>query len=554
MLPVLPFSLPGFLVDTVHTGETTLIVEAHAVRPSAQCPRCQQSATRIHSRYMRSPHDLPVSEQRVQLRLHVRRCFCDHPTCPQRTFAERLPDLVPVRAHRTVRLTHALQVLGFALGGRAGTPVAAALHMPVSRQTLLRVVRATSPAPATTPRVLGVDDFALRKGRVYGTLLVDLERRCPVDLLPDRSAATLALWLRSHAGVEIIARDRSTEYARGANDGAPHARHVVDRWPVLVNLREALERLLNRVHGRMCSLPASAVLTDLLTTRKQQVARPLRQPSPKAVLARQARRARRYDRYEQARALHAQGVPIRHIAHRLAISWTTARNFAYAETFPERAQAKPRSSQLDGYVPYLLQRWADGCTNASQLWRELQAQGYGGTRKQVARWVQQQRIVPAPATPTKALRSYAGTGDSPTSNVGTPMTVTLPSPRELVWVLLRDPQQLEVTDRAMLDHLRCEAVVAQAHDLAQSFLALVRQRCPEQLDGWIHACAAEGAPELQNFAIGLRREEAAIRAALSTPWSTGPVEGHITRLKCIKRQMYGRANFDLLRLRVLHAA
>ncbi len=165
----------------------------------------------------------------------------------------------------------------------------------------MRVVRAPSLAPGTTPRVLGGADVARRKGRVYGTLLVDLERRCPVDLLPDRSAAPLARWLRSHTDVDIIARDRSTEYARGASEGAPHAQHVVDRWHVLVNLREALERLLNRVHGHRCSLPASA-LTDLRTTRKQQVARPLRHPSANAVLARQARRMRRYERYAQARA------------------------------------------------------------------------------------------------------------------------------------------------------------------------------------------------------------------------------------------------------------
>lgn len=205
---------------------------------------------RVYNTSTRKPRDVPVSTQQVRLLLHLRRFFCDAPACLQQTFAARLPELLPVRAQRTVRLTRSLSVLGFALGSRAGARTAYKLSLPTSCHTLLRLVRQT-PAPAATPRVLGVDDFALRKGRVYGSILVDLEQHRPIDLLPDRRAETLEAWLHAHPSVEVIARDRSTEYARGATAGAPAALQVADRWHILKNYREAIERFAALADGTL---------------------------------------------------------------------------------------------------------------------------------------------------------------------------------------------------------------------------------------------------------------------------------------------------------------
>ena len=546
---MVPFTLPGFGVDAVHSVDQTLIVEAHALQTMARCPDCQQLSARVHSRAIRIPRDLPVLEQRIRLRLLVRRFFCLAPNCSRRTFTEQVPELLPPRAQRTSRFTQSLRDVTLSLGGRPAARLATRLRLPSSRSTCIRLLRATPAPDITTPKVLGVDDFALRKGRVYGSILVDLTAGRPIDLLPDRTADTFAAWLKEHPGVEVIVRDRSTEYARGASEGAPNARQVVDRWHLLVNLREALERLLTRRHAHLCGLPASEELIQQLTEQRQQLPRPLRQPSDKEVEVRQARRAQRYARYQEVRALHAIGLPISQIAERLTISWTTARNFAYAETFPERAATKPRASQIDLFAPYLEKRWVAGCTNASQLWREVVVQGYTGSRKQVARWAEHQRTTLATTSPTKARPAR------PEPELRGPGASTrLPSPRALVWLLLHEPNMLDDIDKLVLAHLCIDPIVAEAHGLAQTFRKMVRQHQPKQFDTWLERCTGAAATELQNFAVGIKREEAAIRAALSEPWSTGPVEGQITRLKSIKRQMYGRASLDVLRVRVLNAA
>jgi transposase len=418
--------------------------------------------------------------------------------------------------------------------------------MRASPDTLLRVIRAAALPGRETPTVLGVDDFALRRGRKYGTILIDLARRCRVDVLPDRTAETLAAWLEAHPGVEVISRDRGGAYAQGAREGAPEAVQVADRFHVLANLREALERLVARRHRALRE--AADALTERAAgeTAKQEeppVPEPVPEPTTRHERRAQERRARRVARYEEVRRLRAQGLSLRAIADRVGLNRQTVQRFVHAESFPERAKRAPYPSIADPYDDYLRRRWEEGCHNATQLWRELRAMGFTGSRsglsERLARW----RTV-------AARRPAGGSPPSPP-----PPGIRPRSPRQASWLLVRPPEELEAEDRAYLEELtRLCPQVAAAQPLAREFGRLVRERDQPALDRWLEAVDKSDVPELQSFAAGLRRDRQAVEQMLLTDWSNGQCEGQINRAKLLKRQMYGRAKFDLLRQRILRAA
>ncbi len=535
--PLLPFTLPGFDVGLIETSDTLLQVDASSHARSACCPDCDRRSARIHSRYWRSLRDLPVSERTVRLRLQIPRFFCDTPTCPRRTFAERLPDLAPVRAQRTTRLTHTLRTLGVALGGEAGARLAGHVRMPTSGDTLVRIMR-TSPAPVRPiPRVLGVDDFAFRKGRTYGTLLVDLEQRCPVDLLPDRTAGTLTTWLQQHPGVEIIARDRALDYVRGATAGAPDAIQVADRFHLLCNMRETVERYFIRVRPalrRSLAPPTPSDAPDVLPSEEARTVQRRYQPSLGVRQLQAVRHAERAERYGHIKQRFAQGVSMRQIAHETGLCTTTISRWLRTDALPPERRGYRATGKIDPFVPYLYSRLADGCTNQSRLWRELREQGFTGTRSLMGKWVR-----------------LHGHDSRRGQHAGVPK---LPSAKHLSWLVVQPDAEQTADNQAVWEQLKDHADLTKVHAIAQQFVALVRQRHAEPLDTWFSAARASGVQELRTFAEVLHRDYAAVKAALTLPWSTGPVEGQINRLKFIKRSAYGRMKVDLLRQRVLHAA
>jgi transposase len=340
--------IAGLKLEQIKVEHHYISMTMNMVSPTARCPLCARSANRVHSHYTRTVADLPWGSFIVRLRLHIRKFFCLFSGCPRRIFAERLPELVVPYARRTIRQGEIVRVVGLAVGARAGSRLAKRLQLLVSPSTLLRLLRQTPQPTYATPRVLGVDDFARRKGTTYGTILVDLEKHCPIEMLPTRSAEALAVWLRKHPGIEIITRDRSTEYTRGITEGAPNAVQVADKFHILCNLRDALERVLDHNRAKLggISLPretrevdGSIALTgtgtgtgtetggergvpvhqaERLLNQHQELHQPA-QRSFSELLAHQEHRHRRRQNYEQVHKLYAEGVDIRAIGNQLGI-------------------------------------------------------------------------------------------------------------------------------------------------------------------------------------------------------------------------------------------
>ena len=491
--------------------------------------------------------DLPGGPWRVVLRLHVRKFFCANGRCTRRILTERLAPLVAPWARRTQRRTQWLVHIAVALAGTAGARLCRGLGLAVRRNTLLRLLRRQPLPDVATSQVLGVDDWAFRKGRSYGTIRIDLERRRARALLPDREAKTVALWLPAHPGVGVITRDRSRAYADGARQGAPDAIQVADRFHLLQNLAEARDPVFHA--------PGHAIEAVNEARRQAPVTPPdgtLAVPPPalprKVQELAHQRQARRLALHQQIWAFHQQGWPAWAIAQQLGIGKNTVFRYLRTETLPARKRRTDRGrSLLTPYTPDLLERWNAGCRDALRLFRELQPRGYPGSYVTVARYAQRLRQAQG-QTPRQRRPRH------PLPLVTAPPHRAL-TPRRATWLVLRRPEQRTPEEEHLLAQLTAQdAQLAEAIALAQDFAQLVRQRQPAQLDPWLARAAESPLAPLQRFAKGLRDDDDAVRAGVTLPWSNGPVEGPSNRLKTLKRQMFGRASLDLLQRRFLLAA
>jgi transposase len=543
----------GLRLRQVVVDDINVTVVATPKRTTGICPDCHRHSTRIHSRYERGLVDLPWGTRQVHLRLRVRRFRCVNRRCNRRIFVERLPRLAAAYARRTGAQRAALEEFGFAAGGSAGARLANRCGILGSRATILRFLH-SSPLPTVeTPRVLGVDDWSSRRGRTYGTILIDLERHRVVDLLEQRTSDVLASWLGEHPGVDIIARDRGGAYADGARQGAPNAVQVADRFHLIANAGDALERVLVRKHQ---ALRAAAATIDRENAARDSARTDLSAATltapPRLTKHQQDssdRRARRQARYDDVVGLFTQGMGIRAIGRELRLSRKTVARYLHAGSFPEHAPQRPRPSILAPYESYLRERWTAGCHNARVLWEEIQAQGFPGAASLVRVFVASWRT--RPGRRGKSARGAVTTGDTFPPRRQTRVR----SPKQARWLLLRPVDRLTSDERRYREVLLTECPdVAITRALVEAFGRLVRERNLPALAPWLDRAKANGLPELGEFAAGIGRDKAAVQAALSSAWSNGQTEGQINRLKFLKRQMYGRASFALLKRRVLRAA
>ena len=513
-------------VDSVSTTAETVVLHLATAAPFVSCSLCGKSSSRIHSYYRRILTDLPWSRVIVRIHLRTRKFFCDNPDCLRRVFTEPLPELAARYARKTLRLAEALQQLVYLVGGEMGTRLARLLGLRVSPAGLLKQFKkATGQGQAqATPRVLGIADFAFRKGYRYGTLLIDLENGRPIDLLPDREAETVQNWLTEHPGIQIISRDRSQGYASAIRQAAPKAMAVADRFHIMKNLMEALEKQVAREY------PA---IRQRLAPRTARIPDQGDIPLPRWQERRsQQSRKRRLEKWQRVHELTGQGYTQGEIAARTGICERTIRRYLRAPTFPERSAYPCPDGKLTTFHDYLVRRWQEGCQNALQLWRELKQQGFTGGATIVREYVRFWRLPEMAPTIGETRRS-------------------VPSVRYLAWLLLPKKQRTEEQNRLRQTLLEAFPTLDQSQQLVEAFRRILRSGSVGQLSSWLEKTASSGLTDFVTFVRGVEADRPAVEAAVTESWSNGPTEGHVNRLKFIKRQGYGRAKFDLLKARTL---
>jgi transposase len=434
----------------------------------AICPQCQHRSPRVASRYVRNVADLPWRQLPMVLRLEVRRFFCDQADCPRKVFAEQFPQIARKHGRRTVDQEKRLAQIGLACGGQAGARLAQAALIPASGDTVLRCLRRhmTTPPDVFSPRIVGIDDFAFRKGCRYGTLLVDHESGRVLDLLDQRSSESTAAMLARYPDVQIVTRDRSDLYANGISAALPQAIQVADRFHLHLNLDAAVERLLGGHRAEIARATQTAATIDAPPATEAPPP-PTTEPKPQVPAAMLAR-------YQQTMELRKQGRDIRAIRKETKLNLRTIMKYLRLAGLPPRLVRKSR-------------------------------------RKRAARIC----------------------------------------PRRLSVLLLHEKARRKAGEQKIIEQLCQQSPsVSQSIDLARQCSTILQERDSGKLLEWIEQAKGPQVPkELQNYAKGLELEWSSIKPAMDLPWSNARAEGHVNRIKLIKRSMYGRGNIDLLRLR-----
>ena len=504
----------GFVVDDATSDEAGALIMVRAMAVVNACPGCGTQSGRVHSRYRRHLADLPIAGRPVRVVVLARRFYCNAVLCGRRVFTERFDaDVLAPWARRTARLDHIVHHLGLALGGRPAASFARRLMMPVSKDTLLRVVRRRGSPRFVPPTVIGIDDWAWRRNQRYGTLICDLVRRRTIALLPDREPATAEAWLSGQPQITLIARDRGGGYALAAAKALPEATQVADRWHLMENASRAfLDAVRKSMRQIRAAIGAATINPSLLTSAERiQYEGYLRREEDNATIV----------------GLANEGFSIREIVRRTGHSRGLIRKILRGQ----RSDVfRLRESSLELYLPWLDTRWAAGDRNGAALWRQLQGQGFRGSLRVVTEWATRRRQA------------------DKTDNVLT----RAPAARTIARLLTIGRDRLSksetITVAAVEDGV---PLLIEAREIIAAFQAMIRKRALDTFDHWMEQAKSS---LIRSFANGILKDKAAVLAAITSPWSNGQTEGQITKLKLVKRQMYGRGKIDLLQARVIGTA
>lgn len=515
------------ILDRIERDEGCFRLIVH-VEQRPKCPVCACVSDSVHSSYCRCLQDLPWQGVSVQICATVSRFRCRNRDCPRRIFCERLPEVANAYGRQTARTSEIVRVVGYVAGGLPGQRLLARLSISTSDDTVLRRLKQRSGPELQPVQNVGVDDWAWRKHQTYGTIFVDLDLHRVIDLLPDRSSESMADWLRHHPEITTVSRDRCGLYAEGASIGAPQAQQVADRFHLILNLSATMERVLEERSRELVLPPVAEVPAPL---DPPPICETTSSCPPISCSRSEMRRQRRLDRYNEVIGLYSAGHSQRAISSMLGIQTKTIRRWLRRGQFPERKPAHRPAPKVAEFAEYLQQRWTEGCHNASRLYREIQQKGYSGKRSMVAKFVADWR------------------SEGPSKRSTSPEKI---APKHAAILVTCAADKMTIEQQTLLERIMLQCPdVYDLRNIALAFRSAMKADIAGPLLEWIQKAKRSEFGTVVRFAYGLQKDISAVTAAVELKWSTGQVEGQINRLKMIKRQMYGRAGFTLLRARVL---
>lgn len=514
-----------FEVTGVAVNKEAATIDIISQQNNVSCPQCGTVSHRLHSYYNRRIRDLPAFDNRVIIQLKSRKFHCTNPDCDRKIFTERFSDHFSSYQRVSDRLGQKLFKIALIVGGNAGSKLAHTLNIPVSASTLIRQIHRAEIPNEPISEAVGIDDWAFRKGVNYGTAIIDLNKRRVIDLLPNREADTIASWLREKPHIKVVTRDRYSHYAKGVTQGLPKAIQVVDRWHLLKNMGEALKKLLTKTRQELRRENREAVFKS---RSEEEVDTPRSLSKPPET---QRVQNHRDLLLQQIKAMHSEGTSIRQIAQTFSMGRVTIRKYLRLDQAPRKNEGKTNIQQFLGYIYRRMHDDKD--IQVIQLWKEVTEMGYNGSRSVFY----------------GRLKDYV----QPKSRFKLPDLIDVSwQPAKVGIMLYQKEELLSPRDKKLLRGLiRKSAVLAMASKLTKEFRVMMETRQGDNLKDWVNKVQLSEVQELKGFAKSLLHDYQAVKNALTLKWSNGPVEGQINKLKTIKRQMYGRAGFDLLRKKVI---
>ena len=359
--------LPGFKITQATIEQENAVIMADIIPKQVLCPECQFITSRVHSYYTRIPHDISFGFFRLRLNLTVRRMRCVNKSCNRKTFAERMPEFLPFHAQRTLRQTQLLKCLVFEVNGEASSRICLHIRNCASSDTLTRIASRTDLPKFSIPRIICIDDWAKRKGVDYGTLVVDLEKHQPIEVLPDRTAETITKWLLEHPTVQIVCRDRYPDNIEGIQQGAPTAVQIADRRHMLKNMFEAVQGMfsgLNKELQEAANLLAIEETGGELKIEEKPTVIKVENIKPQDNLL------------QEVKGLANQGYNNRQIAKMLPIHRETVALYKEVDQIPVRGGG--RKHIASPFEKFILQRWQEGCHSPKQIFLEMKEKGFEG--------------------------------------------------------------------------------------------------------------------------------------------------------------------------------